>query len=303
MVLAVTSVIAIIIVIQTKCKNVSAIPTTVVWQTTSLDKVYSPKTATNDIVGDTLADMRKVREFLSNQIHSDTNLIRLLEREHQVSASPERLDSDLRKLRGVQLDFIGQLHESLDSSGYPIEKIQREIARIVRTNYDVLWTEDFTGGRLVTADTCWKELAAESDESDLPSVKAIQIQGEQVMKDYVKRSIPLHASFQLLFDPSSSIEVYGADYLPVKAIQQHLMEYKLTPELRGSPVPYKFQDDSEQKISSALSCVRNLYILRTIALHADRKKRNVLVLGRYHTNHMAYLMAHYGVQSTFMVPK
>lgn len=272
----------------------------IVWKTQLLQEIYAPGTATQDIIGDTLKGLDDLSVFARQEIGSDANLMRLLNAEHRVALTREQLTADLEKLNGLQLDLMGQFHESLDSSGYSIEDIQAHIARTVRDHYDVMWTEDFTGGSVVSAEDCHKLVIAESAESDLPALKGLN--DIESTKAYVQRSIPLHASFQLLFDPQSKIEIRGADYHPIKAIQQHFMEYDLPVSIRG-PVPFVMTPSQKRLTTEVLSSVRNLYILRTIALNADRNKRNVLVLGAYHVNHISYLMAKFGVTCTVLVPE
>jgi hypothetical protein len=199
----------------------------------------------------------------------------------------------------MELDFIGQFHESLDSAGYPIREIQVDIAQMVRERYDVMWTEDFTGGSVVDIKNIYERIMAESAESDLVSLRALN--HVEVTVKYVHASIPLHASFQLVFEPRAGIQVRGADYHPIKAIQQHFMEYELPTNVRG-PVPLIMTPEQKEFVMSLLSDARDLYVLREIALRADRDKRNVLVLGTYHANHVSYLMARYGVRSTLYLP-
>lgn len=270
------------------------------WKERPLHEEYPPGTTTNDIVRHTLDRMEQLHTFLSHEIRSDANLTRLLAKERSVALTPDQLDADLKKLNGMEIGFIGQLHESPDSSKHDIKSIQSEIAKMVREQYEVLWTEDFTGGSIITAENGWEELVAESAESDIPSMRNLNNEAET--KAYMRRSTPQHASFQFLFDPKSTIEVRGVDYRPVKAIQQHFMEYKLPEHIRG-PIPFRFTPMQEDLIMRTLSDVRDLYILRTIALNADRSKRNVLVLGAYHLNHIAYVMARYGAKSTLVFPK
>jgi hypothetical protein len=162
-----------------------------------------------------------------------------------------------------------------------------------------MWTEDFTGGQIVTADNCWRELVAETSESDIPLFRSMN--DVESTKAYVRKSLPIYASFQLIFDPQSRVEVRGADYFPVKAIQQHFMEYELPTNVRGA-VPYLFTAEQKGLVSRTLSDARDLYILRNIALHADRTKRNVLVLGAGHTSHIAHLMIKYGVKCQPVFP-
>jgi len=278
----------------------NAINIQVVWTTNSLQSAYAPDTTTNDIVGDTLDRMDQLYAFVANELQSDANLIRLFSKERAIAITRDQFEADLGKLRGLELTFVGQLHESVNSAGYPIKEVQSHIAELVRELCDVMWTEEFTGGSQITAEKGCSQFIEESSESDIPAFR--NFNDPESTKAYMMRSSPLHASFQLLFDPRSRIEVRGADYLPVKALQQHFMEYELPANIRG-PLPKILTPAQKTLIMRTLSDVRNLYALRYIALNADRSKRNTLVLGTYHANHIAYIMSKYGVKCSFILPE
>ncbi len=267
----------------------------VTWKSYSLADFYPEGTATNDIVGDTLNALDQMYDWLHKEIKGDPNLFRLIGKEKVTAINRAELDSDLKKLKGLELAFIGQFHETINSEERVVLETQLYIAKKVRSEYEVMWSEDFTGGNVINADNAWRELEAESKESDLPAIQNLNRESEAVTKEYMIRATPMHASFQILFDSNSSVEVMGADYFRVKVIQQHFMEYEYPLHMRGSPAPV-VEPLNKQKISHVLSDVRNLYIMRYIALNADRNKKNVLVLGSYHVSHITYIMQKYGVR-------
>jgi hypothetical protein len=269
------------------------------WKTgPSVEKAYpSP---TNDIVGHTLDNLHQLYDFLANKAAGDTNLLRLIAQEQSVALTRDQLDADLSKLAGKEIGYIGQFHESMDSGDMPISSIQARIKKQVEEQYDVMWTEDFVDGEVMNAENSWKQFVRESAESDIPFV--LSSNNEAYTKAYMVKSTPLHASYQFIFDANSKIEVRGADYRPLKAVQQHLMSYRIPPQVRGKPVPCSFSKDEQFSIVNTIGSTRNLYILRTMALHADWSKRNVIVLGASHTEHIAYVMAKYGVKCTPVYP-
>ena len=199
----------------------------IIWEKISLQMIYPDKTATNDLVGDTLGRMNSFSTLLKGMAADrDTNLIRLLDSERAVAVSVEQLDADLKKLAGVRIDVIGQIHESMmgtESEKLLVKDIQGSIKKMVFDSYDVMWSEDFNDGLLINDSNCCELLFAEGRESDLPAMKMVN--DIRLVTEQVQRSTPYHASYQFIFDKRSKIEVRGADYHRVKAIQQHLMTY------------------------------------------------------------------------------
>ncbi len=267
------------------------VKSSVVWKTASL-----PKGVTNDIVSETLARLDQLYFFAEHEIPYDENLMRLIRNERASAPTREQMEKDLQTLRGMHLDYIGQFHLSLDMDDRTIVAIQAKIAEMVHKNYDVLWAEDFCGGEIVTSNNAWLQVVAESQDAEVPIAHSFT--NEVEIRAYFEKSAPSCASYQFIANPNLGITVRGADYRPVKSLEQHFMSYLLPASVRGKPAPYTFKGTQADLVITTLSQVRNLHILHTIARKADRTKRNVLVLGSAHINHMSYLMAKYGIEGS-----
>ncbi len=203
-------------------------------------EMFPPRT--NDLVNEILDDFERGIGKLSG-VQGDTNLTRLITNYQSKRFGREQLHEDLKKLSGLEIDFIGQFHESLDSEGLDIEGMQKRIANfIIDKKYEVVWVEDFSGGAVVTADTVLAEINREMSESDLSYINQVSNPAtnpdKMASKRFIEEATPFHASFQLMQNPEFHGLVRAVDYLPVKAVQHHLMEYSLPPDLRyGIPSP------------------------------------------------------------------
>ena len=218
----------------------------------------------------------------------------------RLSLKRGRIDSDLQKIKGLQLDYVGQIHEDLGCDEALIAQIQSDITSITLNQYEVIWAEDFSGGDVVTKENAWKEVQKQSVQSSFPEVR--EYANEASAKKIFLECATTCASSQLLLNPQFNGELRGADYWPVKAIQMRLLEYfALQKACRQMPSNLDI-DKRYPEIVMAFSKVRDIYILREISLRANRNKKNVLILGLAHQENVAQIMANYGAKSILIFP-
>lgn len=262
--------------------------------------VFPPLPNNEDEIAKTLEKLDKALNFMHDRTDTDFHLLKLISNYRQTSASKEQFLEDFKRLKGLPLDFIGMYHiGGTDKNRIKeVRRIQKQIALMVKTNYNVMWTENFTGGDLVTTNTSWKYIQEEhlaARDSRLRKNSS----AEQVKKEE-QEMIPDNAAFILLWNSNYPGEIRGADYRPLKAIQQYLMEIEETHKIFGqTPV---FSQEEIVNIGHVLSQGRDLYCLRYIALSADHDKKNVLVLGAFHADHIARLMGNFGFGGKIYLP-
>ncbi|MDO8594920.1 MAG: hypothetical protein Q7R93_05445 [bacterium] len=257
-----------------------------------------PPRNTEDEIAKTLDKLEEAFKLLGAKAGNDAHLLKLVGNYRKTSVSKGQFRVDLKGLDGFPLDFIGMFHDSLDSDNNAIHRIQKEVALMVAVKYNVMWSESFAGGERITFTNSWKVIQEEMLESDHPGIR--ETASEKEVKQYEQACIPLHAAYMLLSDTNYTGEIWAADYRPVKAIQQHIMSY-------GIPNPlfdkrFLFTQSEMNLLMRALSDARNLYCLRYIALRGDRTKKNVLVLGAFHTHHVGRVMVNYGATGTLYTP-
>ena len=263
----------------------AVLATTLVW-------THNPP-ASKVTIEASLEELNQALNLLEEEANEDSVLMRFIRKYREQSLSSEQLEQSLRKLHGLTIDLIPMIHHGYGITEQNEQKViafQKAIAELVRKDYELMWSEDFTGGRLMSKDNAWEEIRTEFQNTTVPLTSYDF--SRRSIEEFLEKQLPFSAGHQLVVDPQG-VKVRGGDYRPIKNIQQRLLEY--APLYQLGKVPSSLSPAKLPMITRALDKGRDLYLLKQVADHRS-KERQVIVFGKAHTDHLSKLMIKYGVK-------
>jgi len=249
----------------------------------------------NDTVKQTLAELDGALATLEKEASEDKILMKFIADYRSQSLSQQKLVESLSTLKGAYVDIIPMMHSAYGMNAHDGRKVvdlQRAISKTIREKYDLMWTEDATGGNVVTLSSLLNEIKVELQNTTVP-LKSYDF-SEKSLRGDLDGMLPFSAGIQLVTE-QQGVVVMGGDYRPIKNIHQRILEYAALYDHYGK-APSSLDPAKVPAIRLILSKGRDLYLLKYIAENRSNK-RQVIVFGAAHVPHLTQLMKEYGVNT------
>lgn len=255
---------------------------------------YNTSRPTNT-VKQTLAELDDALATLEKEASEDKILMKFIADYRSQSLSQKKLEESLSTLKGAHVDIIPMMHLAYgmnEGDGRKVVDLQRAISKTISEKYDLMWTEDATGGNVVTLSSLLNEIKVELQNTTVP-LKSYDF-SEKSLREDLDRMLPFSAGIQLVTE-QRGVVVVGGDYRPIKNIHQRIIEYGALYDHYGK-APSSLDPEKVPAIRLILSKGRDLYLLKYIADNRSNK-RQVIVFGAAHVPHLTQLMKEYGVDT------
>jgi hypothetical protein len=260
-----------------------------------------PTSNGTDVVKITLDKIDNTLSLLSELASGDPVMLKLIDNYYKASRTADQLRAELANLKGREIDLIGMTH---DAAGIDPELLrhvaitQCSIADLVDGKYQRMWSEEYSGGRLITLSNFWEEVRDELVESEIFNEQ--RFTNRESIITSKEKDAHLWCGYQLL-TRSSRTELFGGDHRILKSIFQRMLAYPYLKRLNDRKVP-NIDPKVGQMIKDAITQGRDLYCLAEVA-RANQNGKEVVVFGLYHTPLMARILGNYGALGRVMVPK
>lgn len=258
--------------------------------------IWSYKTSRpTNTVRQTLAELDDALATLEKEASEDKVLMRFIADYRSQSLSQQELEESLSTLKGAHVDIIPMMHSAYgmnEEDGRKVVYLQKAISKNIRENYDLMWTEDATGGNVVTVSGLLNEIKVELQNTTVP-LKSYDF-SDKSLREILDGMLPFSAGIQLVTE-QQGVVVMGGDYRPIKNIHQRILEYAELYDHYGK-APSSLDPAKVPVIRLILSKGRDLYLLKYIADNRSNKKQ-VIVFGAAHVPHLTQLVREYDLKT------